>query len=129
MTKAQKAKFKLIKESNLEVTKVWNIRENFKNIFGVNQNDSDAELLLINWATDSFMNGIKEVNKVILMFLSHMKGVVNAMISSYSNAMAERLNGKIQEVKLCSRGYRTFKNFRSAILFFHGGLDLYPHKW
>jgi len=43
--------------------------------------------------------------------------------------MAERLNGKIQEVKTVARGYRTFKNFRSAILFFHGGLDLYPLKW
>ncbi len=43
--------------------------------------------------------------------------------------MAERLNGKIQEVKVVSRGYRKFKNFRSAILFFHGGLNLYPLKW
>jgi len=40
--------------------------------------------------------------------------------------MAERLNGKIQELKTVSRGYRIFLNFRSAILFFHGGLDLYP---
>ncbi len=119
----------LRKESNLEVTKVWNIRENFKKMFGISYNDSDAKLLLINWAEDAFMNGIKEVNKVIMMFLSHLNGVANAMISSYSNTMAEKLNGKIQEVKLCSRGYRTFKSFRSAIMFFHGGLDLYPHKW
>jgi len=48
---------------------------------------------------------------------------------NFNNAMAERLNGKIQEVKLIGRGYRTFENFRSAILFFHGGLDLYPQKW
>ena len=61
--------------------------------------------------------------------LSHAKGVVNAMISTFTNAMAERLNGKIQEIKLCGRGYRTFKNFRSAILFFHGCLQLYPLKW
>ncbi|WP_368667549.1 hypothetical protein [Ancylomarina sp. 16SWW S1-10-2] len=43
--------------------------------------------------------------------------------------MAERLNGKIQELKLTARGYRTFSNFRSAILFFYGGLSLYPLKW
>jgi transposase len=42
--------------------------------------------------------------------------------------MAERLNGKIQEVKSTARGYKTFENFRSAILFFNGGLSLYPHK-
>ena len=40
----------------------------------------------------------------------------------------KRLNGKIQEIKLAGRGYRTFENFRSAILFFHGNLDLYPLK-
>ncbi len=42
--------------------------------------------------------------------------------------MVERLNGKIQEIKTVGRGYRIFKNFRSAILFFHGGLSLYPLK-
>jgi hypothetical protein len=42
--------------------------------------------------------------------------------------MAERLNGKIQEIKTIGRGYATFENFRSALLFFYGGLDLYPHK-
>jgi transposase len=44
--------------------------------------------------------------------------------------MAERLNGKIQVLKSISRGYRTFDNFRSAILFFYGGLDVCPlKKW
>jgi transposase len=55
-----------------------------------------------------------------------MRGVINALIFNFNNAMAERLNGKIQEIKTVDRGYRTFKNFRSAILFFHGGLSLYP---
>jgi len=43
--------------------------------------------------------------------------------------MAERLNGKIQELKTIGKGYRMFENFRSAILFFYGGLSLYPQKW
>ena len=77
----------------------------------------------------SYAEVIREVNKVILMFLSHAKGVINVLITNLNNAMAERLNGKIQEVKLIGRGYRTFENFRSTILFFHGGLDLYPLKW
>jgi len=75
------------------------------------------------------MQGINEVNKVIMMFLNHIKGVINALICNLNNAMAERLNGKVQEVKTIGRGYRTFENFRSAILFFFGGLDLYPLKW
>ena len=47
----------------------------------------------------------------------------------FGHVIHEKLNGKIQEVKLVGRGCRTFKNFRSAMLFFHGGLDLYPLKW
>ena len=129
LTEKQREKFELIKAANFEVSKVWNIRENFKELFGFYNEEKEAESLLINWAQDSFMHGIKEINKVILMFLSHAKGVINALISNLNNAMAERLNGKIQEVKLIGRGYREFKNFRSAILFFHGGLDLYPQKW
>lgn len=129
MTDKQKEKFDIIKESNFEVSKVWHLRENFKNLFDITNNDSDARSLLNNWAQDAINYGIKEVNKVVDMFIRHIKGVTNAMISTLNNAMAERLNGKIQEVKLCGRGYRKFENFRSAILFFHGNLDLYPHNW
>jgi len=129
LTEKQKEKYEAIKQSNLEVAKAWSIRENFKSLFDMLNEETGARELLKNWAQDSFMNNIKEVNKVIMMFLNHTKGVVNALISGLNNAMAERLNGKIQELKTVGKGYRTFENFRSAILFFHGGLDLYPLKW
>ena len=129
LTEKQRVKYDMIKDSNLQVTKAWQIRENFKSLFDYYNEENGAIELLKNWANDSFMKGIKEVNKVILMFLNHARGIVNALISNLNNAMAERLNGKIQEVKVVSRGYRKFKNFRSAILFFHGGLNLYPLKW
>lgn len=129
LTEKQRLKYEAIKESNLEVAKVWSIRENFKSLFDVYNEETGAKELLKNWAHDSFMNNIQEVNKVIMMFLNHSKGVINAMIAKLNNAMAERLNGKLQQLKTVARGYRTFENFRSAILFFHGGLDLYPLKW
>jgi transposase len=129
MTEKQKVKFEFIKASNFEVSKVWNIRENFKSLFDYTHNEKDAKKLIIEWAKDSFMHNITEINKVVLMLLRHVDGVVNALTTSLNNAMAERLNGKIQEVKLAGRGYRTFKNFRSAILFFYGGLNLYPLRW
>jgi transposase len=80
------------------------------------------------WAQESYHRGIKEISKVVNMFDNHMRVVVSALLQSFSKAMAERLNGKIQEIKLMARGYRQFQNFRSAILFFHGGLNLYPLK-
>jgi transposase len=71
---------------------------------------------------------IKEVSKIVDIFKDHLKGVINALAYSFNNAMTERLNGKIQEVKTSGRGYRSFQNFRSAILFFHGDLNLHPLK-
>lgn len=62
------------------------------------------------------------------MFKNHLSGVVNALVTTFNNAMAERLNGKIQELKTAARGFRTFQKFRSAVLFFYGGLNLYPLK-
>jgi transposase len=53
--------------------------------------------------------------------------VCNTLVEKLSNGMSERLNGKIQEIKIHAKGYRKFENFTSAILFFHGGLNLYPH--
>ena len=64
------------------------------------------------------------------MFGRHLKGVVYALSNKFSHAVVERLNGKIQVLKSISRGYWTFDNFRSAILFFYGGLDACPlKKW
>ncbi|MCC5904588.1 MAG: transposase, partial [Balneolaceae bacterium] len=38
----------------------------------------------------------------------------------------EQVNSKIQQLKSISKGYRNFDNFRNAILFYFGKLDLYP---
>jgi transposase len=128
LTEKQRIKFEAIRDANYEVSKAWQIKENFKALFNLEADRIDAFVLYMRWAQESYHRGIKEISKVVNMFDNHMRGVVSALLQSFSNAMAERLNGKIQEVKLMARGYRQFQNFRSAILFFHGGLNLYPLK-
>ncbi|MBU0712107.1 transposase, partial [bacterium] len=41
--------------------------------------------------------------------------------------LAEGLNSKIQQIKSIARGFRDFNNYRIAILFHLGGLDMIPH--
>jgi len=127
LTEKQRLKFEAIRDANYQVSKACQVRKNFKDLF-YTPSKQDGFELFYTWAQDALNRQIKEVTKVVDMFVSHLGGVVNALVYTFSNAMAERLNGKIQEIKLSARGYRTFKNFRSAILFFHGGLDLYPLK-
>ena len=125
LTERQRIHFEAIADANYEVSKAWQVIENFKALFS--KGKLMATLSFLQWANDATKRKIKEVDKVVEMFKNHLSGVVNALLINLTNAMAERLNGKIQELKTVARGYRTFTNFRSAILFFNGGLNLYPH--
>jgi len=128
LTEKQRIKFDAIKDANYQVSKAWQVKQNFKDLFQKETNYINGFYLFIKWVRNSLTKKIKEVTKVVTMFEKHMQGVINALITKYTNAMAERLNGKIQEIKTIGKGYRTFKNFRSEILFFNGGLNLYPLK-
>jgi transposase len=48
---------------------------------------------------------IPELTKVANRFSNNIKVACNAFVESVSNAMAERLNGKIQIIKTIERGY------------------------
>ena len=43
-----------------------------------------------------------------------------------TNALSESLNSKIEWVKYTARGFRNRDNFKTAIYFHCGGLDLLP---
>lgn len=79
------------------------------------------------WIDSVNQSMIKPMIKVANTMLNHAQGVINNIKYRISNALAERFNGKIQTLNVVGRGYHTFKNFRSAILFFNGKLDLYSH--
>lgn len=129
LTSKQREKYELIKASNYDVSVAWRARENFKSLFGVYTEPTCASGILNEWIQDSYQQAITELTDIAQMFARHSRGVTNALSTNINNAMAERLNGKIQELKSIGKGYRTFKNFRSAVLFFYGGLDLYPLRW
>ena len=125
LTDKQWMKFKWINEMNFEVCFAWRVKENFKEVFKESSWAETVKLYSL-WMQNAINTGLNEITKVVDRFKNHLKGVLNGLASKRSNAIAERLNGKIQEIKLAGRGYRRFENLRSAILFFHGGLSLYP---
>ena len=60
------------------------------------------------------------------MFERHSIGIANALCHDDSNAYAERMNGSIQELKTIAKGFKNIADFRIAILFHYGGLNLIP---
>ena len=124
-TENQEDIFQAIQKLNLQVSIAWRLREEFKAIFRC-RTFADAKKYFKLWLESVKEEAVNEVIQIAEMFERHREGVCNALCHEQSNARAERINGKIQEVKTVGRGYRKFKNFRSAILFFHGGLELHP---
>ncbi|GEM_PF-3547089 len=70
-------------------------------------------------ASGSLKRNIKVVTKIAAIFENPNVGAVIALAMIY-NAITDAPNAIIQERKKVGIGYRTFQNFRSSILFFHG---------
>lgn len=126
LTDKQHLLFESIRMANYEVSIAWRIKENFRDI-QFRQERIEALSLYAFWRMDALRQNIKEINQVVEMFDRHQKGILNAIQTGANNARAERLNGAIQELKTIGRGYRNTAKFRTAILFFHGNLQLYCH--
>ena len=75
------------------------------------------------WAIRSRLTPIKKVARRIK---KHLWGIVNAIVLGVNNAGAESINSKIKMVKVRARGFRNRVRFKTAILFYCGGLSLLP---
>lgn len=74
------------------------------------------------WAIPSRLPEIESAR----MMQRHLPWILNYLRHRHTNALTERLNAKIQEIKYRARGYRNRDNFRHAILFHCGHLNMDP---
>jgi transposase len=75
------------------------------------------------WATHSRLPPMIRVARTMRRYLPW---ILNYLRNHTTNALAEAINAKIQQIKYQARGYRNRDNFRRAILFHCGDLDLNP---
>ena len=62
------------------------------------------------------------------MIKRHLSGVLSYFKHRITNAGSEAINSVVQMLKKRAFGFRSFENFRIAVLFRCGGLDLYPRS-
>jgi transposase len=75
------------------------------------------------WATHSRLEPIIKAAETIRR---HIDNILTYYRHPVTNAMSEGLNSKIQKIKSMACGFRNTENFKTAIYFHCGGLDLYP---
>jgi len=98
LTIKQHFKFEEVLSINTKVSLAWRLKESFKSLFN-SPNYNEAHSRFSDWLDFCNWEDIAEITKVTKMFTNHIVGVCNALVETLSNAMAERLNGKIQEIK------------------------------
>jgi len=57
----------------------------------------------------------------------HLPKISSYLLYRIPNATSEGFNSVIQTLKYAARGFRSFKNYRTRILFFCGRINLKPH--
>ena len=126
-TDNQKQQFKELKDKGLKVGRAWALKELFSSLWEYRYEKPARNFFKkwYWWATHARLKPIAEVAKRLKR---HLENILTYLRHRITNAVAEGLNSKIQQIKSVARGFRNFENFRIAILFYCGKLDLYPHK-
>lgn len=121
----QKAEFQKIKLHLLKVGRGWQIKEALKKFWDYSYKSSANKYFdhWYFWATHSRLKPIIRAAKVLK---NHLPYILTYFDHHITNATSEGINSKIQNIKANARGFRNYENYRIAILFHCGKLQLNP---
>lgn len=117
--------FERLKFSGLKVARAWAIKELFSKLWTYCY-EASARKFFTKWFGWAARSKLKPVVKVARMLKKHLENILTYLRHPITNAVTEGLNSKIQSIKSNARGFRSFHNYRTRILFFCGKLSLYP---
>lgn len=69
---------------------------------------------------------LEPLKKVARLIDAHWQEILHYIKHRITNAASEGLNSRIQAIKSAARGFRSFANYRTRILFHCGSLELKP---
>ncbi len=126
-TEKHNEQFKELKNITLKTSRAWAIKEAFLNFWDYIYLASAKKYFKrwYFWATHSRLKPVIEAAKTLKR---HIENILTYFKHRITNAVSEGLNSKIQNIKSNARGYRNFDNYRIAILFYCGKLELYPQR-
>jgi len=118
-------RFNNLRLDTLKVGRAWSIKEMFSEFWAYSYQGSAEKFFnrWFWWATHSRLKPIVQVAKILKR---HLGNILTYLRHRITNAMTEGFNSKIQSIKANARGYRNFGNYRIAILFYCGKLQLHP---
>jgi len=114
-----------LRRAGLKVGRAWAIKEAAAKLWTYHS-ATWALKYFTRWYGWAIRSRLEPMKRVARMMRRYLDGILAYLRHPYTNALTEALNAQIQEIKYRARGYRNRDNFRSAILFHCGRLDMNP---
>jgi len=124
-TESQTARFESICTLKLERGRAWSYKELLRDLW--KQPDSRTARSFFQKLYRSVIHTKLELMKKLARTIKQrIANIVTFCTHGNTNGVAEGINSKIMSIKRRAGGYRSRENFKKAIFFYCGGLDLYP---
>ncbi len=118
-------RFAELRNANLKTARAWAIKEMLRDLWD-RPSESAAKRWYNRWRAWATRSRLEPVRHVAAMIHRHLPNVLSYFTNPVTNAASEAINSTIQMIKKRAFGFRSFVNFRVAVLFRCGDLDLYP---
>lgn len=118
--------FRAVYKLALETAKAWRYKESF-DAFWAYSSEAWAKKFFDGWYRSVVHTKLTPMKKVAKTLKRHLPGLLAYTRHRITNATAEGLNSKIQNLRTNARGLPKFETFRIRVLFHCGKLDLSPH--
>lgn len=117
--------FGALRDAKLKTARAWAIKEQLRDLWDQPTLEQGKAWWAdwFNWASHSRLAPVK---KVARMIKKHLPNVLTYFTHPITSATNEALNGVIKGLSKRAYGFRSFPNFRTAVLFHCGKLQLYP---
>jgi transposase len=118
-------RFDELRRSDLKTSRAWAIKETLRHLWDY-RSKAWAERHYRRWYFWATHSRLAPMIAAARTIHRHLDNVLTYFKHRITNAVSEGLNSKIQTIKKRAYGFRNRENFKTAIYFHCGGLDLYP---
>jgi transposase len=117
--------FASLRAMKLKTARAWAIKEMLRDLWN-HRSREEASAFHARWHSWATRSQLLPVRRVAAMVKSHLHNILTYYAHPITNAVSEGINSAIQTIKKRAAGFRNVENFKTAIYFHCGGLDLYP---
>lgn len=117
--------FEPLKELNLKTSRAWAIKETLRDLWEYTYPGA-AQRFFQQWFGWARRSKLEPIKKLAATLRDHLDGILTYCKHGITNGVTEGINSTIMTIKRLAGGFRNPANFKTAIFFHCGGLDLHP---